>query len=151
MKRAATRLSLTIVVSLLAMGSVFGTSAPEAVKTKPAAKVVDMHSSRTSLDWNGTYKGVVPCADCEGIETEISLGLDMTYTIRTRYLGKGDQKALKEKGKFSWDEAGSVITLLGIQNGPTKYQVGENHLTQLDLKGNRIVGPLAKKYVLTKE
>jgi uncharacterized lipoprotein NlpE involved in copper resistance len=146
MNRTAIQLFLTVVVSLPAVGTVFGASAQDTAKA-----VVDMHSSRTSLDWNGTYKGVVPCADCEGIETEISLSLDMTYTIRTRYLGKGDQKVFEEKGKFSWNEGGSIITLLGIQNGPTKYQVGENHLTQLDLKGNKIVGALAKKYILTKK
>ncbi|HSH50375.1 MAG TPA: copper resistance protein NlpE N-terminal domain-containing protein, partial [Bacteroidales bacterium] len=29
----------------------------------------DMHTSEISLDWQGTYKGVLPCADCPGIET----------------------------------------------------------------------------------
>ena len=33
----------------------------------------DQHNSRNSLDWNGVYKGVLPCADCEGIETVITL------------------------------------------------------------------------------
>jgi uncharacterized lipoprotein NlpE involved in copper resistance len=146
MNRTAIQLFLTVVVSLPAVGTVFSASAQATAKA-----VVDMHSSRTSLDWNGTYKGIVPCADCEGIETEISLSLDMTYTIRTRYLGKGDRKVFEEKGKFSWIEGGSIITLLGIQNGPTKYQVGENRLTQLDLNGNKIVAALAKKYILTKE
>ena len=30
-------------------------------------------SSENVLDWDGTYKGVTPCADCEGIETTVTL------------------------------------------------------------------------------
>ena len=35
-------------------------------------------SSATSLDWEGVYRGVVPCADCEGIVTTITLRRDGT-------------------------------------------------------------------------
>ncbi len=28
-------------------------------------------NSQNSLDWPGTYTGTLPCADCEGIKTEI--------------------------------------------------------------------------------
>ena len=27
-------------------------------------------NSQNSLDWEGTYKGIIPCADCEGIKTD---------------------------------------------------------------------------------
>ena len=36
------------------------------------------HNAQNSLDWNGTYKGVLPCADCAGIEKEITLYKDQT-------------------------------------------------------------------------
>lgn len=53
---------------------------------------IDSHNSQNSLDWQVTYKGITPCADCEGIETEVVLNKDLTYLIKTKYLGKGDGK-----------------------------------------------------------
>lgn len=46
-------------------------------------------TSQNALDWNGTYKGTLPCADCEGIETELTLNLDGNYLYKATYLGKG--------------------------------------------------------------
>lgn len=108
----------------------------------------DMHNSQISLDWQGTYKGVVPCVDCEGIETEITLNKDLTFVMHTKYLGKADQKVFEQKGTFSWDESGSIIVLEDLKVKPNEYKVGENTLMQLDLDGNRITGELADKYVL---
>lgn len=46
----------------------------EVVETNPEVEqVLDMHTSQIALDWSGIYKGVLPCADCEGIETEVTL------------------------------------------------------------------------------
>jgi uncharacterized lipoprotein NlpE involved in copper resistance len=111
---------------------------------------IDSHNSQNSLDWQGTYKGVTPCADCEGIETELILNKDLTYAIRTKYLGKGDGKIFEEKGNFVWDKTGGIIKLEGLKGRPSQYKVGENRLIQLDMEGNIIDGALAEKYVLTK-
>ena len=35
--------------------------------------IPDMHTTMNSLDWDGTYTGILPCADCKGIETNITL------------------------------------------------------------------------------
>ncbi|MFU8831928.1 MAG: copper resistance protein NlpE N-terminal domain-containing protein, partial [Wenzhouxiangella sp.] len=48
-----------------------GASAPQ-----PSASPTPADSSRLSLDWVGTYSGVVPCASCPGIETSITLNDD---------------------------------------------------------------------------
>ena len=45
-------------------------------------------SAHNKLDWSGTYSGIMPCASCEGIETELHLGEDLTYTLITKYLGE---------------------------------------------------------------
>ncbi|WP_214226897.1 copper resistance protein NlpE [Pedobacter sp. B4-66] len=111
--------------------------------------VVDTHNAQTSLDWNGTYKGITPCADCEGIETEVTLNKDMTFIVKTIYKGKSD-KVFEEKGSFKWDATGSKISLEGLKDRPSQFFVGENTLTQLDLEGNRITGALAEKYILKK-
>ena len=109
----------------------------------------DQHTSANALDWMGTYNGTVPCADCEGIETEITITKDLTFVMKTTYLGKGDQ-IFEEKGSFTWNTAGNTILLQGLQNKPNQYFVGENKIEQLDLSGNRITGDLADKYILKK-
>jgi copper homeostasis protein (lipoprotein) len=115
----------------------------------PVAAMAD--NSANALDWPGTYKGVVPCADCEGIETTIAIATDSAYTLTTKYLGKKNAKPAVKKGKFSWNAAGNTITLAGITNAPSQYLVGENQLIQLDMQGNRITGDMAAKYSLAKQ
>jgi uncharacterized lipoprotein NlpE involved in copper resistance len=108
-------------------------------------------NSETSLDWEGVYKGITPCANCEGIDTELILGKDKTFVLKTKYIGKGTQKINVEQGSFSWDKSGSVITLNGLDHKPNKFKVGENHLVQMDMSGNIVEGDLASKYILQKK
>lgn len=107
-------------------------------------------SSEKVLDWDGTYKGVTPCADCEGIETTITLNRDKTYTMTSKYLGKGND-ILQVSGSFNWTDDGSTVKLENIKDGPSQFLVGANQLIMLDMEGNKITGALAKKYVLNKE
>lgn len=111
--------------------------------------VVDEHNARISLDYIGEYNGVLPCADCEGIETSLALTDESNYTLKTKYLGKGDDNVFEEKGTYTWNDAGNTI-VFSDSDKPNQYFVGENTLTQLDLEGNKISGNLADKYVLTK-
>ena len=108
-------------------------------------------NSRTSLDWAGTYHGIVPCADCEGIETLLSIQNDLSYTLKTKYLGKESQ-IFESAGTFSWNEQGGIIQLKDSKDATqsTFYQVGENQLIQLDMKGKKITGELANNYSLKK-
>src|SRR5690554_1476764 len=94
---------------------------------------VDDHNSRTALDWQGMYYGVLPCADCEGIRMTLALQ-DGKYKMARTYLGR-DVSSMHIEGDFTWSEDGSTITLLGEENAPTLYKVGENKLSQLDMEG----------------
>lgn len=105
------------------------------------------HNSRNSLDWAGTYRGMLPCADCEGIETVVTLRSDGSYTSSVRYLGKDGEPIIGE-GTFEWNAEGSTISIPGDE--PVRYQVGENQLIRLALDGSKITGPLADHFVLTK-
>ena len=110
------------------------------------------HNSRTSLDWDGMYRGVLPCGDCDGIHTTLSLNHDLTYKMITKHAGQADE-AVEHSGTFTWNEEGSAITLndVGSDDIPNRYFVGENNLTQLDKDGKRITGEPAARYVLSKE
>ena len=108
---------------------------------------IDEHNAKSSLDYIGTYKGNLPCADCETIETTISLK-ENSYTKETVYKGKS-KEVFKETGNYSWNEAGNTITLLNSE-APNQYFVGENVLFHLDANGKRIEGDLASNYQLSK-
>lgn len=119
--------------------------------TSPVVVSQDKHSSQNSVDWQGTYKGITPCADCEGIDTEIILDKELTFITKTRYLGKGDKTVFEEKGTFSWDNTGLIIALKAKNGTPYLYKVGENTLTQLDMEGKIITGDLQGMFILKKQ
>ena len=108
---------------------------------------VDEHNAKNSLDYQGNYRGNLPCADCESIETTISLTED-SYIKETVYKGKSS-KVFKETGKFTWNDAGNTITLSGSE-APDQYFVGEGVLFHLDADGNRVEGDLASNYQLSR-
>lgn len=108
-------------------------------------------NSANSLDWPGTYKGTLPCADCEGIETTITIGIDSVYTLTTKYLGKKNSAEVAKTGTFTWNKEGGAIRLDGITNAPNQYQVAENMLVQLDMQGKKITGDIAALYQLIKQ
>lgn len=116
------------------------------VQTEAATTVPVGDTSQNSLDWAGSYEGVLPCASCEGIQTLITLQADNRFVQETVYLGK-DEKIFKLIGKAVWDEKGQKITL----DDGTQYLVGENQLIMLDTEGQRITGDLAANYVLKKK
>jgi heat shock protein HslJ len=119
--------------------------------SEPASLTVpDMaHNSRNSLDWYGVYKGTTPCADCEGIETTITLKRDGTFKRSLKYLGK-EENSFFDEGQFQWNDQGSKVTLMEEAGRNQMYQVGENVLFHLDQEGNRITGELADMYRLNK-
>jgi len=91
---------------------------------KPAP---DMHSSQAALDWAGTYEGVLPCADCPGIRTRLTLKPDGRYELSTQYLDRQPAPSV-ETGRFFWNAGGNTITLEG--NGQ-RFAVGEGRLLAL--------------------
>ncbi|MGM0375936.1 MAG: copper resistance protein NlpE, partial [Bacteroidota bacterium] len=109
----------------------------------------DMHTSRLSIDWAGTYQGTTPCADCPGIETTVTLHHDETYLWLSHYQNKGNNLFV-EKGKFEWNEDGNKLTLTSRDNKERLIQVGENQLFLLDQNGERIRGELSDHYILKK-
>lgn len=121
-------------------------AACQTTKTTTSEIVDPAHNSRNSVDWAGTYQGTLPCADCPGIQTTLTLQEDNGYVLQTAYLERGDS-VYTESGEFTWDENGGKITL---DADSRKFQVGENRLFALDMEGNRITGNLADHYVLQK-
>jgi uncharacterized lipoprotein NlpE involved in copper resistance len=118
------------------------------------------------LDYHGTYSGILPCADCEGIETELILGNNDIYVRKYSYIGGkcsriGHQMGLQTKfdnsspfeetGEYLWDSINSTITLVGVIDSPNMYFFDAGELKQLDMDGREITGKYANKYILKKK
>jgi uncharacterized lipoprotein NlpE involved in copper resistance len=103
-------------------------------RNEPAAKAPDMHTSRHSLDWAGTYEGVLPCADCPGIQTRLVLMADGQFELSTQALGRQGAPQIT-RGRFAWNAAGSDIRF-DIAGTPQQFRVGEGRLLQLDADGS---------------
>ncbi len=111
--------------------------------------ITDSHTSEQALDWNGVYKGTLPCADCSGIETTVKLNNDKTYEKTENYLGK-DNITFQEKGRFVFTDDGSKIILTNQSKEKNWYFVGENHLILLGQDGKPSTSSVADKYRLNK-
>lgn len=115
-----------------------------------ATEITTVDNSMTSLDWEGTYKGTLPCADCAGIEFTLTLNADKSYSL-TRTYQTTPEANYASAGNFVWDENGSKISLQGTdEDNKFSFLIGENKALLLDQEGNVITGDLADNYVLTK-
>jgi uncharacterized lipoprotein NlpE involved in copper resistance len=111
------------------------------------ATPVDMHNSQNSLDWAGAYEGTLPCADCPGIKTRLTLNNDGSYELSTQYLNRQLAPQVL-RGQFTWNAAGNAITLDANGRGQG-FAVGEGRLTLLNRDGSSQT-PAAPNRVLTK-
>jgi copper homeostasis protein (lipoprotein) len=102
--------------------------------------IPDSHNSRNSVDWNGTYTGIIPCVDCPGRYMMIMLKADQTFTIMIKKLGKSDS-AYTASGNFDWNEEGSHISL--STKTPDEemltFKVGENSLMIPENSSHKLV------------
>ena len=55
---------------------------------RTSTKIIDTHNAEISLDYEGTYKGVFPAADCPGIEITLILNKDKTFTLHSVYIDR---------------------------------------------------------------
>ena len=111
------------------------------------AEAPDMHTAETSLDYQGTYTGTFPAADCPGIDTRLVLKKDGTCDLHMKYLERDSE--FEDKGGYS--VKGNLLTLTPENGeGIEYYKVEENRLRRLDADKQPITGPLAENYVLKK-
>ena len=115
--------------------------APENTTTQTTTTTVAPtgDTAETSLDWAGEYTGIFPCADCEGIETELELKADKTYELTEEYLGKGAGNEFKVKGTFSFDQANPSIISLDKAAQNRKFFVGENFVEAREMDTGKAI------------
>lgn len=111
----------------------------------PAAAVVEMHNAENALDYCGTYRGIIPAADCPGIELTLTLRADGRFEQTWNYLER--EGIFTSRGPYKVDGNLLILQPDGI---PLYYKVEENRLRKLDASRRPIEGELASYYVLQK-
>lgn len=99
----------------------------------------------------GTFEGTLPCADCEGIQTQLVLRADSTYDLRSQYLGEKD--GVFETSGVYHQKADKLIELVTPSSGEKTYYkvLDESSIMLSDSLGTENQGELAPHYVLKKK
>lgn len=85
------------------------------------------------------YTGVLPCADCSGIETTVLFNPNGTFIEQLTYLGKEDQKnTFFSSG--NWTKKDAKLFLIDTEEQKTYFQSSTDGKTieYLDQDGNKI-------------
>lgn len=91
-----------------------------------------------------TFAGVLPCADCPGIDYQLDLRADHSYFVRLSYRGRGEGKSFDDIGRWSLSADHRVLILQGSGEQPELFTLeeGDERLRKLDRDGNPIVSNL---------
>ena len=105
----------------------------------PAA---DKDAGAATLSLAGMYADTVPCNDCQGISTRLTLKPDSLYELQEVYLGRPDPVNYR---RGPWRVRGQVVTLAPSGNSPVRrYQVETpRRLRLLDADGKPMQAPNA--------
>jgi copper homeostasis protein (lipoprotein) len=102
--------------------------------TGPDNAAADKDAGAASLSLAGVYADTVPCNDCQGIATRLTLKPDSLYELQEAYLGRPDPVNYR---RGPWRVRGQVVTLPPSGNAPVRrYQVeAPRQLRLLDADG----------------
>nr|WP_024965653.1 copper resistance protein NlpE N-terminal domain-containing protein [Pantoea sp. IMH] len=82
-----------------------------------------------------TYRGVIPCADCEGIEVTLLLQQGGEYRLNERYLGT-DVTGDPQQGR--WTRTAEMLVLVSDKGEKRYFRPRDSGLEMMDTQGNPI-------------
>ena len=102
-----------------------------------------------SLEFHGVFYGYLPCKDCSGIKTTLSLKQNNNYLLVTQP-AKESSKEFYEKGKYSWDFKNNSVVLTSRNDATTRqYRIkDEGTLILLSSDGAQIRQDQTENYTL---
>ena len=121
----------------------------DSLENKKQEQQVTSSVTITNTSWPGTYAATLPCADCPGIKTELTLMADNTYELKEEYLER-KVDAIKNQGNFTWMPDSAGIELQGIKNGGYKFLMQNKQLVMLGADGKAVEGKMAELFILKK-
>ncbi|WP_226571815.1 envelope stress response activation lipoprotein NlpE [Mangrovibacter yixingensis] len=87
-----------------------------------------------------SYKGVLPCADCGGIETGLFLEKDGTWVMQQKYQGYGEGATMASWG--TWARTANKLILTATDGEKWYFHPQGDTLVMLDKQGNAIQSSL---------
>ncbi len=126
---------LSVFIFLIIVGC---SSAPETI---PDTK-------QTTFLTNGIWLGMLPCADCDGIDYQLNLKSDYTFKEKSAYKGKSEELFIDEG---NWGFVSDSIIFLDGSDDRKLFLVTSKDLVLLDQDGNRIESSFEEKYHLHKD
>ena len=84
------------------------------------------HTAENSLDWAGIYQGNMPCSNCDGIATTLTLNHNKTFVWQQT--PTQNQQRLPTQvttGRFDFDVKKPALIHLATDNGKETFFVGE--------------------------
>ncbi|KGN69600.1 copper resistance protein NlpE [Porphyromonas sp. COT-108 OH1349] len=117
-------------------------------------------ATETTVEWSiseeamaevlkGTFEGVIPCADCEGIRMSLILSGE-EFSLTMEYMGE-ENSTFQESGKFTLLENRRTIELSSPETETRYFNVYEDRAVLCDSNGVETEGELAQNYVLIKK
>lgn len=80
-----------------------------------------------SIDEISYYEGVLPCDNCIGIKTKITLYPNNKYERKSIYL-ETDLSEIVEKGSYKWYPTNSIIKLENSNIYPSEFIINKNQM-----------------------
>ena len=123
--------------------------AREMIKQQDVDHAAHAESMDKSQEFHGVFYGFLPCNDCNGIKTTLSLKQKNNYLLVTQS-AKDSSREYYEKGKYSWnDETQTVILTPNKKSETRQYHIEDDGtLVQLSSGGARMTGDDAGRYIL---
>jgi len=82
--------------------------------------------------FRGVFYGYLPCANCAGIKTTLSLKNKYNYLLVTQY-AQASNREYYEKGKYEWNEKTQIVTLTPRKNASIHKYLIEDEATLIAL------------------
>ena len=125
------------------------TAEAEVKDAEPVAVTSEVQDTLTSF--YGTYEGVLPAADCEGIKTVLTLRNDTTYELVSEYLGSKEEQPITTSGVYEKNDSDVVVLITPSSGEKTYYKVVADGMALTDSTGVLNEGELANLYILKKK
>ncbi len=87
---------------------------------------------KKDIEYNGTYEGILPCADCKGTKITLNI-MDGHFSQTVTRIGIASNFDEFHTGLYDWDETGTKFQL--DLPAHSKYQFKDNNLQQLNMSG----------------
>ena len=107
-------------------------------------------SQKSSTNFSGTFSGLIPCADCPGIEVTLSFSPDSSFIESMVYQERSS--SFKDSGQ--WIKDGKLIEVRynNKKASPHYFLIkSDSIIAWLDADKKEIEGPLKDHYILKKK